>query len=220
MNPFRWRSISGAALSPARPVAEDADSKRRLESPAESSERPDLLWRSALGGLALAAGISVQGHAAAIGLEGRWDMAPATSSFHEGVTGPAPDQAVMVVTRDEPGRFTYRLVESLDGAEVAQGFYDLTFQGKRSSVNIDGNRQNVIASREAAGDVVIKAPAVGGLQAVIKVQRTGPDTAIIEHFVDGPQGELEIERLSMVRHTVDASAAGVQNTRVAALTGE
>ena len=170
-------------------------------------ERVDLLWRSALGGLALAAGISVQSHAAPVGLQGEWDMSAATSHFREDVTGPAPDQAVMVVSRDDPSRFVYRLVERRRGVEVARGAYNLFFQRASSTSELDGEAQPVAASRTAAGDVEIQARAVGALHAVIRVRRTGADTAVVEHLVDGPQGEIEVERFSMVRRKAVAQAA-------------
>jgi hypothetical protein len=164
------------------------------------AERRDLMWRSAMGGFILAAGIALQSHAAVpAGLQGRWDMAPAQSRFHEGVTGPAPDAAVMTVTRDDPGRITYRLVESLEGAEVASGAYDLSFEGGSSNIEIGGKRLAVTAARRDVDGIVVEANPIGRLHAVIRLRQIGADRAVIEHLVDGPQGEIEVERLVMVR---------------------
>ncbi len=173
---------------------------------AHPHERSDLLWRSALGGLALAAGISVQSHAAEPNLQGRWDMVAANSSFQEAVTGPAPDQAVMVVTRDDADHLVYHLVESRDGVEVARGAYNLSFAGVSKS-QVDGEAQKMVAVRDSSGEVVIAAPAVGDRRAVIKLRATGPDTALVLHFIDGPQGEQEVERFSLVRHKTSAEIA-------------
>ena len=156
-------------------------------------------WRVALAGVSLAVGVATQGHAHTSSLEGRWTMAPALSSFEEQVTGPAPDKATVVFTRDSPDRLSYELSESRRGAPVAHGTYDVSFAGAGSSSSVDGARLSVTAERVAGGDVVIRAPAVDGLQAMIRVRRTGPDTALLEHEVQGASGARRLERISLVR---------------------
>ncbi len=149
--------------------------------------------------MGLAAGFATQGYARTTSLEGRWTMAPALSSFEEQVTGPAPDQATVVFTRDAPDRLTYELSESRRGLPVAHGAYDVSFAGAGSTSSVDGTRLPVTAERDAGGDVVIRAPAVDGLQALIRVRRTGPDTAMLEHEVQGAGGARQLERISLVR---------------------
>ena len=161
-------------------------------------------WRTALAGLTLAAGFAAQGYAATTSLEGRWTMAPALSSFQEEVTGPAPDQATMIVTRDDHDRLAYELSESRHGVPVAHGAYDISFAGAGSTSSVDGASLPVTAERDARGDVVIRAPAVDGLQALIRVRRTGRDTALLEHAVQGADGARELERISLVRSDMPA----------------
>ncbi len=156
-------------------------------------------WRAALAGIGLAAGFAAQGHAGPTSLEGRWTMAAALSSFEEQVTGPAPDQATVVVTRDAPDRLSYELSESRRGRPVAHGAYDVSFAGGGASW-VDGTWLPVTAERGAGGEVVIRAPAVDGLQALIRVRRTGPDTAVLEHEVEGATGARWLERISLVRN--------------------
>ncbi len=156
-------------------------------------------WRVALAGLTLAMGFAAQGHAGTTSLEGRWTMAPALSSFEETVTGPAPDQATVVFTRDDPDHLSYRLSESRRGVRVAEGAYDLSFAGARSTSWVDGASLPVTAERDGRGDIVIRAPAVNGLQALIRVRRTGPDTAMLEHDVESAAGARQLERISLVR---------------------
>ena len=161
-------------------------------------------WKAALtgatlAGVSLAAGFATQGYASATGLQGRWTMAAAQSSFEERVTGPAPDQATVVVSRDEPGHLSYELNESRRGVPVAHGAYDLSFVDALSTSSVDGMRLPVTVERDAQGVVVIRAPAVDGVQALIRMRRTGPDTALLEHEVQGAAGSRQLERISLVR---------------------
>ena len=156
-------------------------------------------WRTTLAGLGLAAGFATQGFAGTTSLEGRWTMARAQSSFLEQVTGPAPDQATVVFTRDDQDHLSYELDESRRGVPVAHGAYDLSFAGAGSTSSVDGTRLAVTAERDAEGDVVIRAPAVDGLQALIRVRRTGPDTATLEHEVQSADGARQLERINLVR---------------------
>ena len=152
-----------------------------------------------MAGMTLAVGFATQGYAGTTSLEGRWTMAPALSSFEESVTGPAPDHATVVVSRDDPAHLSYELSESRRGVPVAYGAYDLSFGDALSTSSVDGSRLPVTAVRDAQGDVVIRAPAVDGLQALIRVRRTGPDTALLEHEVQGAAGSRQLERISLVR---------------------
>ena len=174
-------------------LAEDATVRRA------SNAARGRLWRAALAGLTLAAGCATQGYAASSSLEGRWVMTPALSRFQEQVTGPAPDQATVVVTRDDHDRLAYELSESRSGVRVAHGSYDISFAGASSTSSVDGAKLPVTAERTAQGDVVIRAPVVDGLQALIRVRRTGQDTALLEHTVEGADGPRELERISLIR---------------------
>ena len=156
-------------------------------------------WRTALTGMTLAAGFASHGYAASTSLEGRWVMAPALSSFLEAVTGPAPDQAVVIFTRDDHDRLAYELSETRHGVPVAHGTYNLSFAGAASTSSVDGASLPVTAERDAQGDVLIRAPAVDGLQALIRVRRTGRNTALLEHAVQGVDGAQELEKISLVR---------------------
>lgn len=156
-------------------------------------------WRASLLGLGLMVGLGAQAHAAAASLEGRWTMAQRGSSFQEAVTGPAPDDATLVVTRDDPQRFAYQLVERRGGVEVARAAYDVSFDGATSTSRVGGEGLRISAERDARGDVVLRAPKVGGSQAAIHVRRTGPDTALLEHEVATDGGVLRLETISLVR---------------------
>ena len=149
--------------------------------------------------LALALGCATYSYAGPTSLEGRWAMAPSSSRFEEQVTGPAPDQAIMVVSRDDRDHLSYELDESRSGVPVAHGSYELSFVDALSTSRVDGMSLPVTAARDARGDVVIRAPAVDGLQALIRVRRTGPDTAILQHEVESAAGARELERISLVR---------------------
>ena len=194
-------SPQAAAL--AELLAED-EPVGRPSGPRRGNASRGRRWRAALAGLTLAAGFATQGYAETTSLEGRWTMAPALSSFQEEVTGPAPDAATVVVTRDDGGRLAYELSESRRGVPVAHGAYDLSFAGAGSTSSVDGARLAVTAERDARGDVTIRAPAVGGLQALIRVRRTGRDTALLEHAVTGAAGARELERISLVRSDAPA----------------
>lgn len=164
-------------------------------------------WGIAVAGLTMAVGFATQGYAGTTtSLEGRWTMAPALSSFEERVTGPAPDQATVVVSRDDPDHLSYELSESRRGVRVAHGAYDLSFADALSTSSVDGTRLPVTAERDARGDVVIRAPAVDGVQALIRVRRTGPDTAMLEHDVQGARGSHRLERISLVRNQAASDA--------------
>ncbi len=156
-------------------------------------------WLAAILGLGLMAGLGAQSYAAAATLQGRWAMAPQGSSFEEAVTGPAPDAATLVVTRDDPHRFAYLLVERRGGVEVARAAYDAAFDGAPSTSQGDGTGLKIRAERDGRGDVVLLAPRIGGSQAAIHVRRTGPDSALLEHEVATEQGVLRLETISLVR---------------------
>jgi hypothetical protein len=156
-------------------------------------------WRAAVAGMVMAVGFGSQGYAATSSLEGRWTMASRSSSFQESITGPAPDTATVTVTQDDRDRLVYDLVESRRGAEVARGAYDISFAGAPSTSQVDGSVLEVSATRDARGDVVIRAPAVGTSQATIHVRRTGPDTALLEHDIEGADGATTLEAISLVR---------------------
>ena len=132
-------------------------------------------------------------------LEGRWIMAPAQSSFREDLTGPAPDTASMIVSRDDGRRLSYQLIESLNGAEVARGAYDLSLSGDASSASVDGRQRQVSVVRDANGEVVVRSPSRRGAQVVIRLKRTGSDTATIEHDLETAQGSVVLEKIALVR---------------------
>ena len=157
--------------------------------------------RTALFGLAAMVGASVatSSHATTSTLEGRWTMRPEASSFQERVTGPAPDVAVMVVTRDDADHLTYELIESRRGSETARAAYDVSFDGAPSTSRAGGAAVGVTAARDVAGAVLVRGARVGPYQAVIRVRRTGRDTATLEHTVEGPKGVDTLERLSLIR---------------------
>jgi hypothetical protein len=157
-------------------------------------------WRAGLLGLGLLVGLGAQSFAAEPeGLQGRWVMATKGSSFREAVTGPAPDAAQMVVTRDDPQRFAYQLIESRRGVEVARATYDVSFAGQRSVSRVDGQELPIAASRGGPGDVVLRAPPVAGSQASIHVRLTGPDTAVVEHEVSTDDGVIRLETIALTR---------------------
>ena len=156
-------------------------------------------WRTAMVGLALWAGVGAQSYAATSNLEGSWAMARNASSFQEAVTGPAPDKATVVVTKDRPDSFAYELVETRRGAEVARGAYNVSFAGAPSTSSVGGSSLQVTAKRGPNGGVVILAPPVGGLQALIRMRQTGPNTALLEHDIQGAGGSVKLERIGLVR---------------------
>ena len=199
--------LEALRADPSADAALLADLLAAQEPPAPPTCRPrrTRLWRTALAGLTLATGVGTQGYAAQPSLQGQWTMAAQQSSFQEEVTGPAPDAATMIVTRDDPGHLVYQLIESRHGAEVAHATYDISFAGAASTSRVDGLDLAVTAVRDAAGDVVIRAPAIDGMQATIRVRRTGSNTALLEHDVEGPSGALAVERISLVRTDVIAS---------------
>jgi hypothetical protein len=194
------RASSGA---PSR-----ADDMAHATMQARTGQRPagGRPLQAMLTGLALTVGLGAQSFAATPSLEGRWTMAPAQSSFEETVTGPAPDAAVVTVTRDDARHLAYRLVESRAGAEVARGAYDIAFGGDGSTSSVDGERLQVAAERGADGDVVIRAPQVGKDQAVIRMRRTGPDTAILEHDVVSGGAVRRLETITLIRSQQTAAA--------------
>jgi hypothetical protein len=157
-------------------------------------------WQAALVGLGLLVGLGAQSYAATpTSLEGRWTMAAGGSSFQEAVTGPAPDKALLLVTRDDASRFAYQLIESRRGAEVARAAYDVSFAGPGSTSTVDGQGLEISASRDARGDIIMRAPRVGMSQASIHVRRTGPDTALLEHDVETGEGLVRLETISLIR---------------------
>jgi hypothetical protein len=185
------RSRSELSLSPISAVRPGQGGQRR--------------WQALVTGLALTVGLGAQSFAAEPGLQGRWIMSAPQSSFEEGVTGPRPDAATVIVTRDDPQRLAYQLVESRAGTEVARGDYDISFRGGASTSSVDGSSLAVDAVRQAAEDVVIRAPRIGREQASIRMRQTGPDTAELEHDVAGPSGVRRLEVISLVRADETAS---------------
>ena len=172
--------------------AQEAPARRRSWNP-----QP---WQAVLTGLALSVGLGAQSYGADLAsLQGRWEMSPARSSFKEAVTGPAPDAPTLVVTRDDAQRLVYQLVERRDGTEVGRGAYDISFAGASSTSSVDGAELPVTASRDAKGAVTISAPPIAGRQASIRVRRTGPDTAVLEHDIASAQGVLRLETIALVR---------------------
>ena len=195
-------SLGEALRADGSPVAAKlADLIEQGEGP--RTDRPEArracAWRAGLAGLALCASLGAQAYAAAPSLQGRWIMAPDRSRFEEGVTGPAPDAATLVVSQDNAERLTYALVETRGGREVASAAYDISFAGRASTSAVDHVRMQVQGAREADGGVVIRAPSVDGLQASIHLRRTGPDSALLEHEVSGADSALRVETISLVR---------------------
>ncbi|MGC1304005.1 MAG: hypothetical protein WA840_16685 [Caulobacteraceae bacterium] len=162
-------------------------------------QRSGRLGRIAFLGLALSAGLGMESYAATPSLQGRWVMTPQNSTFQESVMGPAPDKAVLTVRRDDRDAFSYELVESRNGTEVARGAYDISFAGAPSTSSVDGAVLKVSGSRQADGDVVIEAPPVGQVHAVIRVRQTGPDTAVLDHEVRTPDGATTLEEIGLIR---------------------
>ena len=161
-------------------------------------------WGALGAGLALAIAMCAPGQAATPDLEGQWVMSPNGSSFQEAATGPAPDGATMTVTRDDRGGLAYELVESRAGSEVARAAYDLSFDGGASRSLVQGSTREITAARDTRGGVVIQAPAVGGWRALIRIRMTSPDTAVVEHEIDGEGRVIRLETISLVRSDVAA----------------
>ena len=187
---------SPIATDLAELIGDDDDAPCRRGSPRPKALRP---WQAVVTGLALSVSIGAQSYAAAPSLQGRWTMATAQSQFEESVTGPAPDAATLVVTRDDAERLAYALVETRKGEEVARGAYDISFAGQGSTSAVDRVRLQVAGAREQDGGVVIRAPSVGGVQASIRLRQTGPDSALLEHEVSGAAGTVRLETISLVR---------------------
>ncbi len=162
-------------------------------------------WRAWAAGALAAIGTAGVAHAGAATLEGRWTMAAQGSSFSEALSGPAPDSATLVVSRDDGRRLTYEVVESRGGAEVARGRYDLSFTAAPSTTTVDGVRRRVEARRDGAGQVEVRAPAVRGVQAVIRLRRSEPDVAVLDHEVEAPDGVVRVEEIRWVRAPEQAS---------------
>ncbi len=204
---------SPAAATLAELLSDDAPPKR----PRRAGR-----WASAFAGLGLAAACAAAGPsyaatAAPSGLEGRWVMAPQGSSFSEAVTGPAPDRVVVVVSRDAPDHLAYELVESRGGREVARSAYDVSLAGAGGSHSrAAGAELAITGEREPSGDVLLRAPPVGAMRAVIRVHRTGADTAVLEHAVEGPSGRTPLERLDLVRDRAPAPAVADTGPTLAA----
>jgi hypothetical protein len=178
------------------PTGASLSSAPARRAKASAGMRP---WQAMVTGLALTVSLGAQSFAAAPSLQGRWTMVPAGSSFEETVTGPRPDAVTMSVTRDDPARLTYELVESRGGEEVARGDYDLSLSGAGSTSSVDGAKLNVVAEREPAGDIVVLGPRIAGAQAAIRVRLTGPDSAVLEHEVSNDGRVRRIETISLVR---------------------
>ena len=159
-------------------------------------------WAAPIAALAAALAMGAPGYAAAAGLEGRWVLAPQGSSFAEGVTGLAPDHAVVEVSHDDAKRFAYKVVESRDGVEVARAAYAVAYADGSGTSRIGATVMPVAGARDADGGVVITAPAVAGLRASIRFRSTGGDTAELEHAVEGPQGATVLETLRLTRSTL------------------
>ena len=64
---------------------------------------------------------------------------------------------------------------------------------------MNGGGLSISAERDAQGGVVLRAPKVGGSQAAIRVRRTGPDSAVLEHEVATDRGVLRLETISLTR---------------------
>ena len=181
------------------------ESEPASKVPAAVGRRTKSYRSMALTGVALALSMGMQGEAAAesVGggqtLEGRWTMAAPQSSFQERVTGAAPDAAVMIVTRDSRDHLAYELSETRQGVEVAHGAYDISLDGAQSVSRVDGVKLGVTANRDGRGDVVIQAPSVGAYRAVIHVHRTGPDSLLLEHDVEGAGQSMTLEQIHLVR---------------------
>lgn len=200
-------SLVEALQADSSPVARTlAELMEDAPPPSEPARRSAAMsWRVLFAGLSLAAAAGAQAHAAQPTLAGRWSMAPAQSRFVEAVTGPAPDAATWIVTRDDRDRLAYQLIETRRGARPVRATYDVAVADARSAAA--GPALEVTAVRDAAGDVVIRAPPVDGLQALIRVRRTGRDTAVLEHAVQGAAGATEVERISLVRAPASAPTA-------------
>lgn len=193
-------SLVEALKADSSPVAhdlaellEDAPAPR----PVQARRAQSGAWRALLAGVALAAAAGAPAYAAQPSLAGRWSMAASDSRFVEAVTGPAPEAATWIVTHDDRDRLAYQLIETRRGATPVRASYDVAVADARSAPA--ASKLEVTAVRDAAGDVVIRAPVVDGLQALIRVRRTGRDTAVLEHAVQGAEGSTEVERISLIR---------------------
>jgi hypothetical protein len=129
------------------------------------------------------------------------------SSFSEGVTGPTPDEALMEVTRDDPGGLSYVLIERRVGAEIGRASYQLSFAGSPSRILVDGRTTAVSATRSPTGDVTVNAPPKDGYWAVIRIKRTGPESVVVEHAVDSASGEIPLESVAMIRASPSVTVA-------------
>jgi len=161
--------------------------------------------------LAGAAALVSAASAHAQSLIGRWVLAPERSSFVEAVTGPAPQGAEWIVSRDDGDRLAYTLVETRDGDVVARAAYDVSLHGGPSQSHVDGDVRNVVATRANDGSTLIQAPAVAAWRASIRIRQISPKEAVIEHVVSGPTGDVVVDRLVMERASPELATAGAES---------
>jgi hypothetical protein len=159
----------------------------------------------AIGAALISGGLA---HAQAPSLRGGWVMSPAQSSFDEAITGPAPDSASLIVTRDDDQGLAYELTERRGDAEVAHAVYTISFSGEASTSQVGGLRTPLVAVRDPDGGVVLRAPEVGKLRVVIRLRRTGPDSAVLEHTLEEANGGVTLERLTLRRVSVTLAGLG------------
>lgn len=158
-----------------------------------------------LASVGLALGVAGHGYAATPSLEGRWAMAGASSSFNEALTGAAPDTATVVVTRDDGQHLAYQVSEMRQGVEVARAKYNISFNGAASTSQVGETVRAVTADRDARGDVVIRAPSVGSVQALIRFRRVGANAAVLEHVLDEGGQSVQLEQIYLIRADTQAS---------------
>ena len=82
---------------------------------------------------------------------------------------------------------------------MARAAYDVSFTGAPSTSRVGGAKLGVTAQRDDHGDVVIQAPPVGAYRAVIHVRRSGPDSVLLEHDVEGAGQSITLEAIRLVR---------------------
>ena len=128
------------------------------------------------------------GQQAPLGAAGLWKLDPAASRFNEALTGPAPLNAEIDVTKDDGQSLAWTLLEEDEAGLAAIQFADAPLDGTPTKAVVNTQIVMISVRREGASGVSAVTSNRTGRKQSMRVWLSDPNTLMIEQDIDGQPG--------------------------------
>lgn len=123
-----------------------------------------------------------------LGAAGLWKIDLAASHFNESLTGPAPLNAEVDITKDDGKSLAWTLIEEDESGLAAIQFADAPLDGTPTKAVVNTQIVMISVRRDGPGGITAVTNNTTGRKQSMKVWLADPNTLKIEQDVDGQPG--------------------------------